>query len=43
MINHLRNDYPVVVEELVPGLMTIGEIQKVLARLLQEGFPSATW
>ncbi|NLW08350.1 MAG: flagellar biosynthesis protein FlhA [Firmicutes bacterium] len=39
MINHLRNDYPVVVEELVPGLMTIGEIQKVLARLLQEGIP----
>ncbi|HHU82668.1 MAG TPA: flagellar biosynthesis protein FlhA [Firmicutes bacterium] len=39
MINHLRNDYPVVVEELVPGLMTVGEIQKVLARLLQEGIP----
>jgi flagellar biosynthesis protein FlhA len=39
MINHLRNDYPVVVEELVPGLMTIGEIQKVLARLLKEGIP----
>lgn len=39
MINHLRNDYPVVVEELVPGLMTVGEIQKVLARLLKEGIP----
>ncbi|NLZ44257.1 MAG: EscV/YscV/HrcV family type III secretion system export apparatus protein, partial [Clostridia bacterium] len=39
MINHLRNDYPVVVEELIPGLMTIGEIQKVLARLLKEGIP----
>ena len=41
MINHLRNDYPVV-EELVPGLMTVGEIQKVLARLLQEG-SSGIW
>ncbi len=39
MINHLRNDYPVVVEELIPNLMTVGEVQKVLARLLKEGIP----
>jgi len=39
MINHLRNDYPVVVEELIPNLLTVGEVQKVLARLLKEGIP----
>lgn len=39
MLDHIKHDYPVVVEELVPNLMTIGEIQKVLSLLLGEGIP----
>jgi flagellar biosynthesis protein FlhA len=39
MLDFLKNDYPVVVDELIPNLMTIGEIQKVFAQLLKEGIP----
>lgn len=39
MLDHIKHDYPVVVEELVPSLMSIGEIQKVLSLLLGEGIP----
>lgn len=39
MLDYLKKDYPVVVEELVPNLMTIGEVQKVFAQLLKEGIP----
>lgn len=38
-INKIKEDYPAVVEELLPDLMTIGEIQKVLQNLLWEGIP----
>ena len=31
-----REEYPTVVEELVPNVLSIGEIQKVLANLLKE-------
>ncbi|HOJ09607.1 MAG TPA: flagellar biosynthesis protein FlhA [Clostridiales bacterium] len=37
LIDNVRQNYPVIVDELVPKLMTIGEIQKVLANLLKEG------
>ncbi len=37
LIDNVRNNYPAVVEELVPKQMSIGEIQKVLANLLKEG------
>lgn len=37
LVDNVKQNYPVVVEELVPKLMTIGEIQKVLASLLKEG------
>lgn len=37
LIENVKQNYPVVVDELVPKLMTIGEIQKVLANLLKEG------
>ncbi|MFL6145732.1 MAG: flagellar biosynthesis protein FlhA [Labedaea sp.] len=33
----VRRTHPVVVEELTPGLLTLGEIQRVLHRLLEEG------
>mgnify|MGYP000267996499 CR=1 FL=1 len=37
IIDGVKENYPAIVEELVPKLMTIGEIQKVLANLLKEG------
>ena len=39
MLDHMKEDYPVVVEELIPNLMSVGEVQKVLAQLLKEGIP----
>lgn len=35
----LRRTHPIVVEELTPGLLSLGEIQRVLHRLLDEGVP----
>jgi flagellar biosynthesis protein FlhA len=37
LIDNVRNSYPAIVEELMPKLMSLGEIQKVLANLLREG------
>lgn len=39
LINNIKEEYNVVVNELTPGLMSIGEIQKVLINLLKEGIP----
>ncbi len=39
LINNLKEDYNVVVNELIPSLMSIGEVQKVLVNLLKEGIP----
>lgn len=39
LINNVKEDYSVVVNELVPNLMTVGEIQKVMVNLLKEGIP----
>ena len=39
MIDHAKESCPVVVEELTSGLMTLGEIQKVLRNLLKENVP----
>ncbi|BDH61158.1 flagellar biosynthesis protein FlhA [Lysinibacillus sp. PLM2] len=36
LIDHLRESYPILVEELTPTPLSIGEIQKVLAKLLRE-------
>ncbi len=36
LLDHVRQSSPAVVEELIPGLMTIGEVQKVLQHLLRE-------
>lgn len=36
LIDHLRENYPILVEEITPTPLSIGEIQKVLARLLKE-------
>lgn len=37
LINNLKENNPTLVEELVPKLMGVGEIQKVLQNLLEEG------
>jgi len=37
LINNLKESHAILIEELVPKMMTIGEIQKVLAKLLSEG------
>ena len=36
LIDNVSEEYPAVVDELVPNILTIGEIQKVLANLLKE-------
>lgn len=36
LIDHIKETSPAVVEELMPELMSVGEIQKVLMRLLKE-------
>jgi len=32
-----KQEYPAVVDELIPNLLSIGEVQKVLQNLLREG------
>lgn len=39
LTNNLRRDYPALIDELVPTLLTLGEIQRVLANLLRERIP----
>jgi flagellar biosynthesis protein FlhA len=39
LLDNVKQHYPVVVEELVPGLLTVGEIQRVLQNLLRERIP----
>ncbi len=37
LINNVKEVQPVLVDELIPKLMTIGEVQKILSNLLAEG------
>ncbi len=37
LVDNIRQSYPVIVDELIPKLMGVGEIQKILANLLKEG------
>lgn len=37
LLNNLKQEYPTVVEELIPGVLTVGEVQGVLQLLLSEG------
>ncbi len=39
LLDNIKAHYPVVVDELVPGLLTVGEIQRVLQNLLRERIP----
>ncbi len=36
LVDHVKESQPALVDELIPGLLSIGEIQKVLANLLKE-------
>lgn len=36
LVDKVRESYPAIVDELVPQLMTIGDVQKVLSNLLRE-------
>jgi flagellar biosynthesis protein FlhA len=39
LLDHLKTEHPGLVEELVPSVVTVGEIQRVLAGLLRERVP----
>jgi flagellar biosynthesis protein FlhA len=39
LLDNLKTHYPVVVDELVPSLLTVGEVQRVLQNLLRERIP----
>jgi flagellar biosynthesis protein FlhA len=39
LIDNIKENYSAVVEELIPGLLSIGEVQKVLQNLLKEKVP----
>ncbi|WP_291964864.1 flagellar biosynthesis protein FlhA [Caloramator sp.] len=39
LIDNIKESYPAVVEELIPNLMSLGELQKVLQNLLRELVP----
>ena len=39
LLDNIAQDYPAVVEELVPNLLSLGEVQKVLQNLLREKVP----
>ena len=36
LIDHLKETYPILVEEVTPNPLSVGEVQKVLAKLLKE-------
>ncbi len=39
ILDNIKEEYPSVVEELVPNLLSLGEVQKVLCNLLKENVP----
>jgi flagellar biosynthesis protein FlhA len=39
ILDNLKEQYPSLIEELVPKVLTLGEIQKVLSNLLRENVP----
>ncbi|QJC52271.1 flagellar biosynthesis protein FlhA [Paenibacillus albicereus] len=36
LVDNVREAYPALVDELIPSIMTVGDVQKVLAKLLKE-------
>jgi flagellar biosynthesis protein FlhA len=39
LLDNVKQHYPVVVDELIPSLLTVGEVQRVLQNLLRERIP----
>ncbi|KXZ39785.1 flagellar biosynthesis protein FlhA [Alkalithermobacter thermoalcaliphilus JW-YL-7 = DSM 7308] len=39
LVDNLKENYPALVEEVIPNLLSLGELQKVLCNLLKEGVP----
>ncbi len=39
LLDSVKQHYPVVIEELIPNLLTVGEVQRVLQNLLRERIP----
>ena len=39
LIDNVKRNYPAIVEELIPGLLSLGQVQKVLQNLLRERIP----
>ncbi len=39
ILDRIKEDYPAVVEELVPNILSLGQVQKVLQNLLRERVP----
>ena len=39
LLDKVKEEFPAVVEELVPELLSVGEVQRVLQNLLREGIP----
>lgn len=39
LVDSVKESHPALIEELVPKVLSLGEIQKVLANLLKEGIP----
>ncbi len=39
LVENVKREYPVVVEELIPGVMSLGTLQKILQHLLKERVP----
>jgi flagellar biosynthesis protein FlhA len=39
LLDHVKQNFPAVVNELIPNLISVGEVQKVLANLLRERVP----
>ncbi len=39
LIENVKKDNPAIVEELIPNVLTLGQVQQVLANLLAEGIP----
>ncbi len=39
MLDNLKEQYPALIEELIPKVVTVGDVQKVLSNLLRENIP----
>lgn len=43
LVDNLREHYPVLVDDLIPSVLAIGDVQKVLGKLLREKYRLEIW